>query len=268
MQRGQWRAQVVGDIGDHFAAFLVLMGDGAPLFAQAVFHLHEGVIEHGNFIAAGEFRRVGFSHFGCTIDVELADFIGQLAQRSGDPGERNQPGQQAEQGDQADGPQRDLQCHAGGILGVIHVMSLTEQHDIEEAGLLAASHEWCGAEHLAAIEAARVITEDRQHESGQEAPHGREVDSIAQQMTTGRGVTDHTAIDVEQVNLDTRVDQHQLAEQVAHRVGLEAIGVHQLRVAGNVRRQVAGQALHHLQFMHAVGAHLQPGRGAAANQQQ
>ena len=52
------------------------------------------------------------------------------------------------------------------------------------------------------------------------------------------------------------------------RVRLPAISVHQLVGAGDVLRQAAGQPLHHFLLVAQVGGDLQPGRRAAAGQQQ
>src|SRR5471032_3634358 len=98
--------------------------------------------------------------------------------------------------------------------------------------------------------------------------HGRQVDLLAPQAANVCRVTDDAPVGVEQVHLDTVVNQHQLAEQVTNRLGLETVGVHQLSVAGNVFSEITGQALDHFQFVHAVGAHLHPRRRAAADQQQ
>ncbi|MNZ55600.1 hypothetical protein D3C78_735300 [compost metagenome] len=273
MQRGQGGAQVVGDVGHQFAALLVLAGQGAPLFAQALLHLPEGRIQGGDFVLAGGAVRLvrGGGQWRCgggAVDVEMRHRIGQLSQRPGDQGEGGEAGNQAQQGHHADRPQGGVQRRAGGAALGEAVVFFAEQYHVEIAGLLAVDLERRGAEHLAPLEAARVVAENRQRLVVQQALHGGQVDLLAAQMTFGRGIADHPALIVEQVHLDTRVDQHQLAEQHAQGLGFQAVGVHQLGVAGDVPGQVAGQALHHLQLMHGVGTHLHPHRGATAHQQQ
>jgi len=143
-----------------------------------------------------------------------------------------------------------------------------EQHHVQITGGLAVDLQWRGTEYLAPVGTARVIAEDRQRLVIEQTADRRQIDSLPAQMAFWRRVADNPPLAVEQVHLDTRVDQHQLAEQFAHGTGHQAIAVHQHRVMGDVLRQVPRQALHHFQFMHLAGAHLQPCRGAAAHQQQ
>ncbi|MNO27192.1 hypothetical protein D3C76_170630 [compost metagenome] len=270
MQGGQGGAQVVGNIGHQLATLLILAHQRTPLFTQARLHLAEGGSEHGDFIGAGSFvngHRWGGRDRG-GVDVEVAHGFGQPVQGPGDQGKGGQAGKQAQQGDQADGPERGVQGRAGGAaLGKL-VVDFAEQYHIEVAHRLAIDLQGRGTEDLAPLDAARVVTENRQRLAGQQAPHGFQVDPFAAQAPGRRGIADDAPGRIEQVHLHARVDQHQLAEQLAQGVGLEALGVHQLGIAGNVRGQVAGQPLHHLQLVHAAGVHLQPRRGAAAHQQQ
>ncbi|MCY1363838.1 hypothetical protein D9M69_506170 [compost metagenome] len=147
-------------------------------------------------------------------------------------------------------------------------MVFTEQHHVEITGRLAVDLKRCGAEHLARIGAARVVAENRQGIAPQQALDRRQVDPFTTDPAFGRGAADNLALGVQQVHLDARVDLHQLAEQVTHGIGHQALCVHQHRVTGDVLRQVPGQALHHFLLMHLVGAHLHPRRRAAAHQQQ
>ncbi|KAG0926019.1 hypothetical protein G6F31_018534 [Rhizopus arrhizus] len=69
-------------------------------------------------------------------------------------------------------------------------------------------------------------------------------------------------------HLDRGVDGHQHVEQRTHGIRLPPVGVHQLRRARDMLRQPAGQALHDLLLVAGIGGDLQPGRCAAAGQQQ
>ena len=79
---------------------------------------------------------------------------------------------------------------------------------------------------------------------------------------------DDAAVGIKQVNLHARVYRHQFVEQLMHRTRVQALRLHQCRVAGDVRGQATRQALHHLLLVALVGAHLQCHGHTAASQQQ
>ena len=51
VQRSQWRAQIVRNVGEQFTPLLVLPRQRAPLFADAIGHLRKSRLQHGDFIA-------------------------------------------------------------------------------------------------------------------------------------------------------------------------------------------------------------------------
>ena len=114
-------------------------------------------------------------------------------------------------------------------------MRLALQHDVDVTRRRLPSRlQWRGAEHLPPIEAAGVVTEDRQRVAGNEATDWREVDLLAFDASSGRIIALDMPLVVEQIHLDARIDRHQLTEQLPHGVGSQAVCIHQRRAAGNV----------------------------------
>ena len=95
------------------------------------------------------------------------------------------------------------------------VVRLALQHDIDVARRrLPGRLQWRGAEHLAPVETARVVTEDRQRIAGNEASDRREVDLLALDASGGGIIALDAPLVVKQIDLDARIDCHQLAEQL------------------------------------------------------
>lgn len=202
------------------------------------------------------------------MDVEAGHLFGEPAQRPRDQRKGHQAGHQAQQRHQADGPQRRAEHRVGRALRHQLVMRLALQHHVDEAHFLAVDAQRRRAEDLAAFGAARVVTQDGQRAAFQQPVHGGQVHALAAHAAVGGGMAGNAAVGVQQVDLHAGVDQHELVEEAAHGAGHEAVGVGQLGVARNAFGHVARQALHHFQLVHAAGAQLHPGRGAAAHQQQ
>ncbi|MCY1444760.1 hypothetical protein D9M71_612460 [compost metagenome] len=157
---------------------------------------------------------------------------------------------------------------AGGQVIGQHLPVFAHQHHVHVAGLPPLHHQRRDTEHLAAIRAARIVTEDRQRRAGQQAPQRRHVHLAAHQVAAGRIVAEDAALVVQQVHLHAGVDSHQLAEQRAHLAGAHAAAVHQLAAARDVLGQPARQPLHRLLLVQGGAAHLDRHQRAAAHQQQ
>lgn len=104
MQRGQRRAQIVGEVGDQFAPLLVLAGQLAPLLGDAAAHLGEGAAQHGDLVTALAHRILDQRGGQFAVGIEAAHRFRQVSQRPGDQAERQQAHQQSHQGDDAGGP--------------------------------------------------------------------------------------------------------------------------------------------------------------------
>lgn len=260
----------MGDIGHQLAPLQVLLAQLLPLLAQALGHVTKAVLQDGQFIAlaAAQRRRRRGGIGGGGIDIEGLDAPGQLAQRAGDPTERDQAGQQAHHRDDRQRPQRGAQRTVGGDVGRECFALFTDQHHVDVAGLMPLHPQRRRVEHLAASGAARVIAEDRQRLVAQQRLYRCQIDPAALEMTVRSIVAEDAALVVEQVDLHARVDRHQLAEQRAHFAVAHAAAIHQLATARDVFGQPAREALYGFLLMHRGAAHLDPHQRATAQQQQ
>lgn len=226
------------------------------------------MFEDHQFIALTRAQRLRRRQRRGCIDVEGLDAPGQPPQRACHPVERHQPGQQAKATNQCHRPQRGVPLAAGSEVVGQHLPVLAHQHHVHITGLVALNDQRCSTEHLAAIGAARVIAEDRQRCSRQQAAQRRDVHPGAHQVPTGRIVAKDAALVVQQVDLDAGVDRHQLAEQRAHRGIAHAAGIHQLAALGDMFGQAQRQPLHDFLLVAGVGPHLQRQQRHAARQHQ
>ncbi|MNT14579.1 hypothetical protein D3C72_1495920 [compost metagenome] len=170
VQRGQRRTQVMRDVGHQFAALQVLLAQLLPLFAQPLCHLCMGMFEDLQLIALARAQRYRCGQRRRCVDVEGLYAPGDLAQWPGHPIEGHQAGKQAQPAYQQHRPQRGVPLAAGGQVIGQHLPVFAHQHHVHVAGLPPLHHQRRDTEHLAAIRAARIVTEDRQRRAGQQAP--------------------------------------------------------------------------------------------------
>ncbi|MNS80179.1 hypothetical protein D3C72_1138470 [compost metagenome] len=271
MQGRQRRAQVVRNIGDQVTALLVLPRQLAPLVRDASAHLHEAATQYRDFIQALVRGVAGPGQGGqrlAVIAFKRADRPRQGTQRPRNERKRRQARHQSQQGHQGNRPQRGAQHRTARHRHRQRIVRLPLQHNVHIARVRRPHAHGRGAEHLLAILAARVVAHNGQHAARQQALDRGQVHLAPLDLAGRRGITHDAAIVVQQIDLYGGVDRHQHVEQRTHRVGLPAVGVHQLGAAGNMLRQPAGQALHHFLLVTGIGGDLQPGRRAAAGQQQ
>ncbi len=271
MQGGQRGAQVVRDVGDQVAPLLVLPGQFAPLVRYALAHLHEAAPQHRDFVAIAVRGVAGALQRGQglpIVAVEGTHGPRQAAQRARDQRKGRQPRHQPQQRYQRDGPQGRAQDGTARHRHRQRVMRLSLQNHIHVALFLPAHAYRRRAEHLLRVQAARIVARDRQHLARQQTLDGPQVDAIPLDLARRRGVAHDAAVVRQQVDLHRRVHGHQHVKQRTHRIGLPALGVHQFVGAGDMLGQPAGQTLDHFLLVAGIGGDLQPGRSAAAGQQQ
>ncbi|MNX40421.1 hypothetical protein D3C86_708050 [compost metagenome] len=271
MQGRQRRAQVVRNIGDQVAALLVLPRQLAPLVRNASAHLHETAAQYRDFIQAlvrGVARPGQGGQRFTVVAFKRADGPRQGAQRPRDQRKCRQARHQPQQGHQGDRPQRGAQHRTARHRHRQRIVRLPLQHNVHIARVRRPHAHRRGAEHLLAILAARVIAHNGQHAARQQTLDRLQVHLAPLDLASRRGIAHDAAVVVQQIDLHGGVHRHQHVEQRAHRVGLPAVGVHQFRAARNMLGQPAGQALHHFLLVARIGGDLQPGRRAAAGQQQ
>ncbi len=101
VQRGQWRAQVVRDIGDELTPLLILTRERAPLCPEPLDHLPERPLQHHDLVVRTRLLRRQFvdrddgQRHGCRIDIEVADGVREPPQRARNQRERRETGEAA-----------------------------------------------------------------------------------------------------------------------------------------------------------------------------
>ena len=259
VQRGERRAQIVGNVGEQLAALLVLQREFAPLLGNAAAHLQERLTELGNLVfalgKAFQRRRIGVER-GHALGLETFDGLGEFAQRPRDEPERGDTGQQTEQRHQQHGAHGGVEHVVCGHIGGQRIVLFALQHHVDIAGVVAHHAQGRGAEYFFGAEAAWVITADRQRRTCQQLLNRFERHTLAFQVSVRSSLGDDASVQRQQIELDAGVHVHQLAEQLLHGLLIQAAGLHQLGILGNVGGEALGQALHHLLLVHAARSHL------------
>ena len=215
LQRGQRRAQLVGDVGDQLAPGRVGVTQLADLLDDALGHPLDRDAELVDLVAARAPAPGAEAHGG----LELALLEGlhrraQAAQAPGQPVERHQPGDQRErQAGQADA---DRQAQDVAVLDHPgdRIESLAAEHHVEVAGQPVTLAQLRRREHLAPLRVAWIVAADREFFGAvDEGPDRRQGDPAAPYPPGRRVVGQDRALGVDQVELDARVDHHQRMEQ-------------------------------------------------------
>ena len=244
VQRGERRAQVVRDVGDHLAALGIVSLQGLHLLLDAIGHAVEAASQQVDLVTTTPGFRVAqvLPASGKTLHERR-----ETPQPAGD--QRHPAQAQEERHHQGTGqePEGGLQ-HVAAREPLHHAVVLLSSPDhVQISPELAPAADRCRGKDLGAIRGAGIVAPQWQLRPAlQEALDGRQRNPLALHLALRRREGQQPSRAVEQVDLDGRVDHHEHVEQLLQRRAVDS-AVHQ---QGLALHQLAGeiqvQLLHHL----------------------